>query len=215
MGDIHGNLPAYQQCMDRCNFDPQNDTLIQLGDVSDRHPHTAEVVEELLQLPSLVVLRGNHDYWTQEWILNGTYDTTWLENGGYVTLKSYERNRSIVDLEKHKAFFEHSLQDYYIDSENRVYVHGGFVHQDGPQYEPDSSICYWDRSLWRNALSASIKPEFLDKFEEIYLGHTPTLNWYTREPMNAFNVWNLDTGAGTSGPLTVMDIETKEYWQSD
>ena len=29
------------------------------------------------------------------------------------------------------------------------------------------------------------------------------------------NVWNLDTGGGYEGKLTVMDVETKELWQSD
>ena len=34
-------------------------------------------------------------------------------------------------------------------------------------------------------------------------------------PMNRCNVWNLDTGAGYRGRLTIMDIDSKEYWQSD
>ena len=29
------------------------------------------------------------------------------------------------------------------------------------------------------------------------------------------NVWNLDTGAGWSGKLTIMDVNSKEYWQAD
>lgn len=33
--------------------------------------------------------------------------------------------------------------------------------------------------------------------------------------MRRCNVWNIDTGAGWSGKLTIMDIDTKEYWQSD
>jgi serine/threonine protein phosphatase 1 len=28
-------------------------------------------------------------------------------------------------------------------------------------------------------------------------------------------VWNIDTGAGWSGKLTIMNVDTKEYWQSD
>jgi serine/threonine protein phosphatase 1 len=33
--------------------------------------------------------------------------------------------------------------------------------------------------------------------------------------MNAYNIWNLDTGAGFKGRLTIMEVETKAYWQSD
>ena len=218
MGDIHGNLSALKQCLVRSHFDYESDTLIQLGDVSDRHPNTVEVVEELFKIQALVALRGNHDVWTKDWLINGTSDSTWLENGGFVTIKSYERNMKSIDIEMHKAFYQSFQQDFFIDDQNRVFVHGGFIHSMGPQYESDSSICNWDRSLWRNALESLAfkrKPDFLENFNEIYLGHTPTLNWQEDKPMNAFNVWNLDTGAGTSGKLTIMDIETKEYWQSN
>jgi serine/threonine protein phosphatase 1 len=33
--------------------------------------------------------------------------------------------------------------------------------------------------------------------------------------MNKCNVWNVDTGAAFTGRITVMDIDTKRYWQSD
>jgi serine/threonine protein phosphatase 1 len=33
--------------------------------------------------------------------------------------------------------------------------------------------------------------------------------------MRAANIYNIDTGAGHNGRLTIMNIETKEYWQSD
>jgi serine/threonine protein phosphatase 1 len=29
------------------------------------------------------------------------------------------------------------------------------------------------------------------------------------------NVWNVDTGAAFEGPLTIMDVKTKEFWQSE
>ncbi|MBM3246586.1 MAG: hypothetical protein FJZ13_04585, partial [Candidatus Omnitrophica bacterium] len=37
----------------------------------------------------------------------------------------------------------------------------------------------------------------------------------TLQPIHVCNVWNIDTGAGWSGKLTIMDVDTKEYWQSD
>ena len=35
LGDIHGNYKALKQCLERSNFDYDNDTLIFLGDVCD------------------------------------------------------------------------------------------------------------------------------------------------------------------------------------
>jgi serine/threonine protein phosphatase 1 len=28
-------------------------------------------------------------------------------------------------------------------------------------------------------------------------------------------VWNIDTGAAFTGPLTIMDVDSKAYWQSE
>lgn len=52
-------------------------------------------------------------------------------------------------------------------------------------------------------------------FKEIYIGHTPTTNWGSDHPMRAFNIVNMDTGAGGTGRLSIIDIDTGEYWQSD
>lgn len=71
------------------------------------------------------------------------------------------------------------------------------------------------------------------KHTELYIGHTNTTAWKVKPhlkeyndsnqpkngsiivPMNRCNVWNVDTGAGFNGKLTIMDIDTKQYWQSD
>ena len=58
-------------------------------------------------------------------------------------------------------------------------------------------------------------PKRLQLFEEIYIGHTPTTRINSLVPVNKANIWNLDTGAAFKGSLTVMDVDTKEFWQSD
>jgi len=50
----------------------------------------------------------------------------------------------------------------------------------------------------------------------VFVGHTTTQKPYPdMKPVHASNVWNLDQGAGWSGKLTLMNIDTKEYFQSD
>jgi serine/threonine protein phosphatase 1 len=75
----------------------------------------------------------------------------------------------------------------------------------------------WDRSLLTKAWRRShANPDFkFGPYEEIFLGHTTTELYHTLEPLHVCNVWALDTGAGWSGKLTIMDVKTKEYWQSD
>ena len=34
-------------------------------------------------------------------------------------------------------------------------------------------------------------------------------------PIQKACVWNVDTGAAFKGPLTIMDVDTKEFWQSE
>ena len=35
------------------------------------------------------------------------------------------------------------------------------------------------------------------------------------EKAKGCEVWDLDTGGGYEGKLTIMNVHTKEYWQSD
>jgi serine/threonine protein phosphatase 1 len=58
-------------------------------------------------------------------------------------------------------------------------------------------------------------PDRLKLFKEIYIGHTPTTRINKTEPVNLANVWNIDTGAAFKGPISILDIDTKNYWQSD
>ncbi|PHK27906.1 metallophosphatase, partial [Nostoc linckia z16] len=58
-------------------------------------------------------------------------------------------------------------------------------------------------------------PKRFTLYKEIFIGHTPVTRIGQTVPVNMANVWNVDTGAAFKGPLTIMDADTKEYWQSD
>jgi len=112
---------------------------------------------------------------------------------------------------------------YYIDEQNRLFIHAGFTSMHGPKQEVYTSNFSWDRTLWETAITMDKKikknsllyPKRLKLFEEIYIGHTPTLYYNETLPMQGCNVWNIDTGAAFTGALTIMDIDTKQHWQSD
>jgi predicted phosphodiesterase len=59
-GDIHGNLPAFQAAMPKIKGEGA-DLNICLGDICGYYFDEAEIIDSLRKLPSLVVLRGNHD----------------------------------------------------------------------------------------------------------------------------------------------------------
>lgn len=224
MGDIHGSYKALLQCLERSGFNKEEDELIQLGDVCDGWSEVYECVEELLTIKNLITIRGNHDQWFYEFIRTGIHGSQWTQ-GADATRDSYGK-RSMMIPESHEKFFGTQM-NYYVDEENRCFVHGGFNRHLSVKDQTYSHIYYWDRDLWYSALSfaATIRgnkdidtPRVIktaDKFKEIYIGHTATTAWDKDTPMQAGNIWNLDTGAGFKGRLTIMDIDTKEFWQSD
>lgn len=218
-GDIHGANKALIQCLERANFNKEVDTLIQLGDVADGWAEVYECVETLLSIPNLIAIRGNHDFWTLQWMLSGTMEYNHHGQGGKATKDSYIRNGVndfYQDKLEHLNFFKYQ-HDHYVDEQNRLFVHGG-INRDIPLSEGNNAHNFsWNRTMWFKALSCKgeDKLNFVEKFTKVFIGHTTTLNWDTDKPMYGGGVWNLDTGAGFEGRLTIMDVDTEAYWQSD
>lgn len=140
---------------------------------------------------------------------------------------SLTRNIKLSDIPKsHVEFFRNQLS-YYVDDKKRLFVHGGFNRH--YPIETQGDILWWDRDLWSQALTwetiignddgegGRYKPRFTmhGEFKEVFIGHTSTQFWDVNEPMHAANIWNLDTGGGWFGYVTIMDVDTKEFWQSD
>ena len=222
MGDIHGSYKALLQCLERSGFNKEEDELIQLGDICDGWSEVYECVEELLTIKNLIAIKGNHDDWFLKFIKTGMHGSQWTQ-GADATRDSYGK-RCMMIPESHERFFETQM-NYYIDDQHRCFVHAGFNRHLSIEAQYIDHIYYWDRDLWYAALSfaATIRgngesPKAIrtvDKFKEIFIGHTATTSWDKDTPMQAGNIWNLDTGAGFKGKLTIMDVDTKEFWQSD
>lgn len=223
IGDIHGGLRALKQVMEKATVSPDY-LLIFLGDYVDGWSESAQTIEFLIQLSqkqSCIFIKGNHDEWCEEWLRSSRGDNVWLFHGGRETLKSYE---SVDDAMKqnHLHFFE-AMKRYHTDEQNRLFIHAGFTSMHGPAKETYPSNFAWDRTLWEVAITTSKRlkitslfyPKRLKLFNEIYIGHTPTLYYDSTVPMQGCNVWDIDTGAAFTGSLTIMDIDTKEFWQSE
>jgi len=223
IGDIHGALRALEQIIDRIN--PQKgDQLIFLGDYVDGWSESQQVIQYLIALDKTqdcIFLKGNHDAWCEDWLSGEEPDETWLFHGGQATVDSY---RPLTKRQKniHLKFLKR-MRPYYIDHANHLFIHAGFCSMRGPAHEHFESNCYWDRTLWETALALDHRieqdsifyPKRLLLYPEIFIGHTPTTNYDIYEPMHAVNVWNVDTGAAFTGRLSALNVDTKEFWQSD
>jgi serine/threonine protein phosphatase 1 len=211
IGDIHGAYRALLQCLKRSGLDYRRDRLVVLGDICDGYPEVRECIDELIKIRDCILVTGNHDRWLFEWALRGEEPDIWLCQGGIHTIRSYPGK---IVPKRHIRFLKRGR--LWLKSKNQFFSHG----------EMDSRILLFCRGMkvFRRELP------FLEiarrkhrqnaayqfgKFRDIFLGHTPTEVYHRLVPVHFCNVWGLDTGAGRAGKLTIMDAETKEYWQSD
>jgi len=220
IGDIHGYLKPLQQCLQRCDFDFENDRLICLGDVANRGPETYECFELLLTAKNLIYILGNHDTWLLDYFNKPKQpiDANWFKYGGRATLASYKKNN--FKLEKHHQLLSNAHL-FYLDEKNRLYVHGGFEMGKFLAKQTALNFC-WDRTVWYNAVTAEKNIEYQLNSKSpicsnsIFMGHTCTHRKYADlSPQNFVNVWNLDQGAGHGYKLSIMEVESFAYWQSD
>lgn len=223
IGDIHGGYKALKQLLERVEIH-NDDTLFFLGDLVDGWSESYEVIEYLLELENTyncVFIKGNHDLYCEYWLDTGKSNQNWLEHGGAATQLGYV-DKTNDDKKRHISFFRR-MKYYHVDTQNRLFIHAGFTSLHGPEKEQYESNYIWDRTLLETALATDDRlsinspryPKRLKHFKEIYIGHTPTQNYGSDTPINAANLWDMDTGAAFKGRLTAMDIDTKETWKSE
>lgn len=223
VGDMHGAFKALQQLMERINVQA-SDRFIFLGDYVDGWSQSSEIIQWAIafgEQQECIFLKGNHDEDCRHWLQTGAVSQSWLAHGGGATIDSYAAVPG-NEKEQHLHFFE-TLRYYYVDDHNRLFIHAGFSNRRGPQHERYPDNVTWDRSLLETALAldksmaktSPFYPKRLLLFNEIYIGHTPTTGYGTNLPLQAANLWNMDTGAAFAGKLSAIEINSKQIYQSD
>lgn len=212
IGDIHGNYKALRQVIERSGFDKESDRLFVLGDVCDGWSQVVECIEYLLDIPNMIPIMGNHDEWTWDYLKFGTINKNWESQGGRATIDSYNKYPTFK-ITHSREYFERAHY-YYVDENNNAYVHGGWASRQG--LGNDSPFVYlWDRNMWSAIGMAHHYGHSANRtkmYNKVFIGHTALGQ---KNPEKRCNCWNLDTGAGFSGKLTIMNVETEEHWQSD
>jgi serine/threonine protein phosphatase 1 len=233
LGDLHGNIKALEQVLERAKV-TKDDKLIFLGDYVDGWPFNYETVKKLLELQQTndcIFIMGNHDEWCQNWLNKNDpfygpekLDPNHAMNGGKTTFYSFENafmkkysssgeKTELYDkyVNKFKKFFN-NLRLFYVDDQNRIFVHGGLKYG----HEVDLKMTMlWDRRMCENAIQGGRTS--INNYKEIYIGHTGTDAYGIPTPHISVDgiVHCLDQGGGFMGKLSIMDVDTKEFWQSD
>jgi serine/threonine protein phosphatase 1 len=228
IGDIHSSYKALVQLFAKVK-PKQEDTFIFLGDYVDGWADCVRTLKWLIMFKKTfrnsIFLLGNHDEWLLDFAFDRTAKASWLKNGGTTTKYALEqeflRNPLFAD---EIISFVRGCHDYYIDDENRAFIHAGWNDQRGISREYDSRNAFlWNRTLWYNHIDEKKKEvkyfgdkdPRLNKYKEVFIGHTTTLTAGVMHPVRVHNLINMDTGAGGGGKLSAMNVVTKTTWQSD
>lgn len=221
VGDIHGRLDLLEQLLEQIEVDDASrvvaeTTVIFLGDLIDRGPDSAQVIQRLLELSKrsgqVRFLLGNHE----EVFLKAMAGDPkalpfFVRIGGKPTILSYGISEAVygasdypelLDLMRKQIPQAHidflsGFEDLIVIGDY-VFVHAG-VLPGVPLDEQTSGTLRW------------IREEFLNHgspFEKIVVhGHT-----ITEQVDERATRIGLDTGAYSSGRLTAMGFEGTNRW---
>ena len=244
--DTHGCNKELNEVLSLANFDFNNDILVHIGDCTDRGPDSFGVIETLLKIKNLISIRGNHDEWMLQFITQG-YHPSLNHNGVYKTFVSYMQSLELDYDEahlvqkmsgistnfspkhmptSHKNFFKNQRL-YYVDDQNRLFVHAGFDPMEKIQHQNKQDLV-WDRTLVQRLGERYEDGEVIDNFPDvnffkrIFVGHTPTIIFKEKvdkvspiwlpggvpfsKPMYMGQLVNLDTGCCFGNHLSLIDI---------
>lgn len=221
VGDIHGRLDLLDDVLAQIEADidaraPAQNIIVFLGDLIDRGPSSAQVVERLRTYRRdsvrTVFLSGNHEEVLLR-LLRGEsrYLRDWLTFGGAECARSYgvsstqlkrmDPDQAVALLrqkipDNHREFLQAFGDTFRIGS--YLFVHAG-LRPGVPLSEQNQSDLRW------------IREPFLENGDDhgyiVVHGHTIAEQIDVRG-----NRIGLDTGAYRSGVLTAMGLEGQERW---
>ena len=127
MGDIHGEADRFHAMLEKIQFS-EDDTLILLGDVIDRGPDGIALLLEIMEMPNVTMLLGNHEYMMLQYLSPDATSTEirrWNRNGNAPTLAAYLKQKAKV--QRRIITYLRSLPthlDLEVDGKRFYLVHG-------------------------------------------------------------------------------------------
>lgn len=191
VGDIHGEYDRLISFLHKIGFNEKKDRLFCVGDLVDRGPNSAQVLEWLSQ-PWFFAVRGNHEQMVIDagGSIESLKDILYWNGGGWFFSLSEEKQQEIA--------FELSCLPYMIEVKMPNGTTFGIVHADVPfndwnkakehLYQEDEQVknfLLWDRTRWQGTLAGNV-----DGIDYVLVGHTPV-----GDVIQENNIIRLDTGA--------------------
>ncbi|TDU22737.1 serine/threonine protein phosphatase 1 [Chromohalobacter marismortui] len=199
VGDIHGQLALLYGQLEAVGFDYQRDRLFSVGDLIDRGADSLQCLSLALE-PWFFAVRGNHEMLAHDALLGeerGSLKTrdAWMINGGTWALEA--------GLDEAQTMLQQALPSMPYARE--ISVAGkrlGIVHAEPPKDWNDlattSQDLLWGRTRIRRGDETPVRG-----IDAVVVGHT-----IVERPIWLGNVYYLDTGAFTTGRLTLIEACT-------
>jgi serine/threonine protein phosphatase 1 len=219
VGDVHGRVDLFRDLVDKIEADDAargaaNTTVILLGDLVDRGPDSAGVLDAAIELGTrrrVRTLCGNHEEMFLKSLESDGVLRDFLRRGGRETVLSYPIDEDTYNdldfeqlrLELHRIVPERHLQflrglEDWIIVGDYLFVHAGI--QPGVAIEDQSTQdLRWIREPFLSAPSSS---DYC-----VVHGHT-----ISEDPEERPGRIGVDTGAYMSGRLTAVGLEGDERW---
>ncbi len=202
MGDIHGHFSRLQAALAAIRFSPEHDRLFALGDLVDRGPESADVLN-WLALPWFHAIGGNHDLMTWRRAVNDPlpgidhrmHGGEWLDGCDGDTQASIATALRALPL---------AIE---VDTPDGVVglVHADFPYDDwqaihSARFSPeDESACLWSIDRYRMKYAQPVR-----NVRAVIHGHMTV-----RKIVQLGNVHYIDTGGWLDeGRFTLLDLRT-------
>lgn len=171
MTDIHGDYTAMRTLLEQPDVNWAHDRLVLGGDMINRGPQSAEVLQYIYQLQQqypkqITVLCGNHEQMLLDYYRQG--DPFWLRFGGKETLKSLQLLYSPAYILQLVDWIE-QLPIVHED-ENYVYTHSGLDVQRALSEQTRDILWMTEADLYHCDAAALLQ---LTGNRPIVHGHTP------------------------------------------
>lgn len=209
MSDLHGEADRFHAMLKKTGFSKE-DILIIMGDVIDRGPDGIELLLEIMDMPNVIMLLGNHEYMMLQYLspsATGTEIRRWNRNGNAPTLAAYLKQKAKV---QHRIISYLRVLPTHIELElngKRFYLVHGFpgenIHDEvwnRPEIDAVNPKPGYQVIIGHTKVLSMIKPEeariryaveLEDKGEHLRILHTP-------------GFVNIDCGCGYDMPIKAL-----------
>lgn len=220
ISDIHGCLEELEELLDKIKYTPKEHRLIIIGDLVDRGPYSAKVVQKIRKM-NVECAVGNHDSKATRWLkhyeaLNGT-------NGHPMKKVKPHDYEEYLKLSVDDVNWMKSLPSKIHIKDNYWAIHAGCVPNipfDKQKYDSLIRVRYVDKAGKMLTLPKDRKKpensfywtELWNQPYNIIYGHHVHENNEPRIDRNANNICiGIDTGSCFGGYLTAFYLENFEF----